>query len=591
MIAGLVLMLVSCSSDALQGDVAPQKQEGMTNIRFNISLPAYSSVDTRANALYSQEGIASASDVQLLCFDKDGLFMGLAQDLTVAATNASDVKVDGSSESKTLSGKVADGTARIHVVANLPASDFTDAAEWVGLNETVLMSKLQTGLSNDTNNKMVYWGYVKQETAEKMTEYLSASSNNTIHLLRNRAKIEVTNNKSSEFTVLAYIPANEMEYGTVAPLNPTDQVYPTTDNLTASDWKEKCTYVTSPLNTTKAADANLSLVTDGTTCQYTYEHANISADPLKVIMKVKFSDNAVKYYKVLLQKDGEQLAVKRNHTYKITINALGKNVGYSTAEEAYNGNACNNPWITVDDIISEISDGTYTMNIVDGTYHLYTNSSDKAKTINFTYSGDDNMVASDFSVKWTSNKSFSNDAQPTLTYESGKGSVSFNIGEISEMDRRDAIIQLVDKKHGLTRNLHLFSKAEMNFDFTWGGTLGTAKDATASFTFTIPKDYPEELLPVEIRFASNDINPIADDCKVEVSSTSNVSSPDEWNCWFVKKYYEKSDLGKQQTITIKNVRAKNSGDTGVFWIYTKYTAGNTKDKNKEGYYKYKITYQ
>ena len=109
--------------------------------------------------------------------------------------------------------------------------------------------------------------------------------------------------------------------------------------------------------------------------QYTFEQENSLEKPLKVIMEVTYKDGVTKWFQVLLQNEGVQIPVKRNHLYRINIKRLGKNLGYTNSSMAYDGTPANNPWITVEDIIQEISDGTYTMNIVNGTYQMLTQES------------------------------------------------------------------------------------------------------------------------------------------------------------------------------------------------------------------------
>ena len=142
---------------------------------------------------------------------------------------------------------------------------------------------------------------------------------------------------------------------------------------------------------------------------------------------------------------------------------------------------------------------------------------------------------------------------------------------------------LVDKKHGLTRNIHLYSISNVDFKFPTEITMGKKVTSEAKLTFTIPSYYPKELLPIEIEIASNDVNPIGSD--VKVASTEEVDGGKGWNCWFVTKYEDPRVIGKTQTITMKNVRAvPSSTNTGTFYIKAKHYNGN---QHKE----MKITYK
>lgn len=296
-------------------------------------------------------------------------------------------------------------------------------------------------------------------------------------------------------------------------------------------------------------------------------------------MEVTYKDGVTKWFQVLLQNEGVQIPVKRNHLYRINIKRLGKNLGYSSAELAYNGTPANNPWITVEDIIQEISDGTYTMNIVDGTYQMLTQeSANSEQTIDFEYKGEATQTAADFNVSWTENKNFTKlDGGklpvPTVQYDAatGKGTITYKIGDISAGECKTATIKLVDKKHGLTRNIHLYSISNVDFKFPSTLTMGKEVTSEAKLTFTIPSYYPKELLPIEIEIASNDVNPIGSD--VKVASTSEVDGGAGWNCWFVTKYEDPSVIGNTQTITMKNVRAV-TGTEGTFYIKAKHYNSN-----------------
>ncbi len=249
---------------------------------------------------------------------------------------------------------------------------------------------------------------------------------------------------------------------------------------------------------------------------------------------------------------------------------------------AYNGTPANNPWITVEDIIQEISDGTYTMNIVNGTYQMLTQESANSKqVIDFEYKGEASQTAANFDVSWTENKDFTKLDDngklpvPTVQYDAttGKGTITYKIGDISASECKTATIKLVDKKHGLTRNIHLYSISNVDFKFQFTKTMGKGKDSEAKLNFTIPSYYPKELLPIEIEIASNDVNPIGSD--VKVASTSDVDGGGNWNCWFVTKYEETSVIGSSQTITMKNVReVSSSTNTGTFYIKAKHYNSN-----------------
>ena len=598
--AALLTMLTACTDSMVDNGVPSKNETGTYQAHFTISVPNYSKVESRV-ANFATEGIASANDMKLLCFDKDGYFLGLAKNLNIQSVA---IKPDDGSDQKNISATIPTGTARIHIMANATAEntvttgdqpiDFNNSAEWIGRHENNLMTSFDNKNNNQQHDKMVYWGYVKKNTPEEMTDFLTKDvkdvvANNVIHLLRNRAKIEVKW-EDTNIEDIRYALGNVMQHGTVAPFNRDKKklTFPETNMLTdAAEWQAECTYITPSLDPTRwpsegktfsIGDDEMWPNNNNLPMQYTFEQENSLEKPLKVIMKVTYKDGVTKWFQVLLQNEGVQIPVKRNHLYQINIKRLGKNLGYSSAELAYNGTPANNPWITVADIIQEISDGNYTMNIVEGTYQILTaESEDKIQEAKFTYKGDDTMEAENFDVSWTQNEGFTNPDPvagklpvPTVEYNdtTGEGVIKYKVGSIGE-DFKKATIKLVDKKHGLTRNIHLYSISNVDFKFPTEITMGKKVTSEAQLTFTIPSYYPKELLPIEIEIASNDVNPIGSD--VKVASTADVDEGAGWNCWFVTKYEDPSVIGKSQTITMKNVREVSSSiNTGKFFIKAKH---------------------
>ena len=603
--AALLTMLTACTDSMVDNGVPSKNEIGTYQAHFTISVPNYSKVESRV-ANFATEGIASADDMKLLCFDKDGYFLGLAKNLNIQTVATNEIKPDGGSDKKNISATIPTGTARIHIMANATAEntvttgnqpiDFNKSAEWIGRHENNLMTSFDNRNNNQQHDKMVYWGYVKKNTSEEMTEFLTKDvvENNVIHLLRNRAKIEVNwDGNESEITNIRYALGNVMQHGTVAPFNRDKEklTFPETNMLTdAAAWKAECTYITPSLDPTRwpsegekfsVGNEEMWPNSSNLPMQYTFEQENSLEKPLKVIMEVTYKDGVTKWFQVLLQNEGVQMPVKRNHLYRINIKRLGKNLGYSNSSQAYEGTPANNPWITVDDIIQEISDGTYTMNIVNGTYQMLTQeSANSEQTIDFEYKGEASQTAANFDVSWTENKDFTKLEGgklpvPTVQYDAatGKGTITYKIGEISAGECKTATIKLVDKKHGLTRNIHLYSISNVDFKFEFAKTMGKGKDSEAKLNFTIPSYYPKELLPIEIEIASNDVNPIGSD--VKVASTSDVDEGGNWNCWFVTKYEETSVIGSSQTITMKNVReVSSSTNTGTFYIKAKHYNSN-----------------
>lgn len=564
MVGLLATMLTACTSD-LSEETVPSNSKGEMTLSFKVSTPDYK-IGTRSEG-YNNEGFES-SDVQIFCFDANGYFLGMGQDLTVEATSKENIgEGTANTINKRISVKMPNATARLHIIANANINTEKAANEWIGLHENKLITTFESKADENQALTTKYWGYCSGSTTAEMKAKLT---NNVIHLIRDRAKITADGETATNIHSVEISIGEGMKYATIAAFDRNKLEFPNT--TAAKDWEWNINDITLPKSEEryKGSEGQMGTV------QYCFEDENSSKNPVSCILKVTFNDKTEKWYKVYLQdKDQKFYKIKRNYTYAIHIQKLNPMLGYPGYYDALNGYAANNPWITVEDIIQEISDGTYTMNIVNGTYQMLTQeSANSEQTIDFEYKGEASQTAADFNVSWTENKDFTKLEggklpEPTVQYNAttGKGTITYKIGDISAGECKTATIMLVDKKHGLTRNIHLYSISDVDFNFPPEITMGKEVTSEAQLTFKIPSYYPKELLPIEIEIASNDVNPIGSD--VKVASTKEVDGGAGWNCWFVTKYEDQKVIGNTQTITMKNVRAV-TGTTGTFYIKAKH---------------------
>ena len=582
-IVGLLAMLTACNDTLVDthSHKTSELEDGFYPITTQMAIPAYQEgkeVVTRSQT-YGNEGIESSADMQLFCFDKEGFFLGLAKDVSIEATPKADIQEDGSSSLKNIKALVPNSTARIHFVANA-TNDFSQSASWMGLHENTLMTSFESSAGEDQSQKIVYWGYVKKDTPAEMKEFLKGGqTDNVVHLIRDRAKVKVELDETAANDIQKVIVSiyDGQEHGTIAPFNK-DLTFPTTNDITT--WSPEDITPSEDQNTYQGSEGQMENVA------YTFENRNDADKPLKVILWVTYKDGTSKRFLVLLQdQDNKLYRIKRNHEYKIIVKKLNPDLGYNSFDEAVNGTPANNPWITVEDIVPEICDGKYTLKITNGTYVLLNEGGNTAQTILFEYRGDDKITADDFEATWTKNIGFASGEQPTISYNNGVGYIHYTLGNI-ENELKEGIIRLLDKKHNLSRNIHLYSITQLDYDFRFPQTMGKEKTSTAVLSFKIPANYPKELLPIEIRIASNDINPQA--CGVEVGNTSDVDGGAGWNNWFVKKYESEDVIGTTQEITLKNARANTRGTNGRFYVKANYYNGGYKEtKAKE----FTFTYQ
>lgn len=563
MLVGLLAtMLTACTSD-LSEETVPSNSKGEMTLSFKVSTPDYK-IGTRSEG-YNNEGFGS-SDVQIFCFDANGYFLGMGQDLKVDATSKEDIgEGTVNTDNKNISVKMPNATARLHIIANANINTAKAANEWIGLHENKLITTFESMADENQALKTKYWGYCSGSTTAEMKAKLTNSSN-VIHLIRDRAKItadweNTTNIQSVEISI-----GEGMKYATIAAFDRNKLEFPNT--TAATDWEWNITDITLPKSEEryKGSAGQMGIV------QYCFEDENSSKNPVSCILKVTFKDkaNTVKWYKVYLQdKDQQFYKIKRNYTYAIHIQKLNQKLGYTGYEDALNGYAANNPWIQVEQIVPKISDGIYTLVIPNGTNVMLNEGAAESQEIAFNYEGGDLNQADRFDVNWVTNNDLGN-KKLTKTYANGTGKIGFTIGDITDQ-LKSGEIRILDKVSGMSRIIKIYSIKKFNFGFEFSGMSGNNKDNTGTLTYTIPSNYPSELLPVEIRIASNTINP--EDCDVEVGSTEEITEGKNWNCWFLKKFDSAEALGVEQTIILKNIRKNNSGDKGSFYVKAKYGGG------------------
>ena len=565
MLVGLLAtMLTACTSD-LSEETVPSNSKGEMTLSFKVSTPDYK-IGTRSEG-YNNEGFGS-SDVQIFCFDANGYFLGMGQDLKVDSTSKEDIgEGTVNTDNKNISVKMPNATARLHIIANANINTAKAANEWIGLHENKLITTFESKADENQALKTKYWGYCKGSTTADMKAKLTNRSN-VIHLIRDRAKITAdweettTNIQSVEISI-----GEGMKYATIAAFDRNKLEFPNTTD--AKDWEWNITDITLP----KSEDRYKGSAGQMGRVQYCFEDENSSKNPVSCILKVTFKDkdNTVKWYKVYLQNEDQQFyKIKRNYTYAIHIKELNQKLGYTGYDDALNGYAANNPWIQVEQIVPKISDGTYTLEIPNGTNVMLNEGAAERQEIDFNYEGGDLNQANRFDVNWVTNNELGN-KDLTITYANGTGKIGFTRDVITDQ-LKSGEIRILDKVSGMSRIIKIYSITKFDFGFTFSGMLGRyKKDDTGTLTYTIPSNYPSELLPVEIRIASNTINP--EDCDVEVGSTEEITEGKDWNCWFLKKFDSAEALGVEQTIILKNIRENNSGDKGSFYVKAKYGGG------------------
>lgn len=581
----LTAMLTGCSDNIPDNITSPteanEAEEGYYTANFNVSIPSFEQQVTRST-LFTNEGIGK-NCIKLFCFDEEGQFVGFGKvgefgEITgfrrdvngniIQNGDKKDIDDNGETTPRNFSAQIPNKTARIHLVANTESQyktiDWENQSKWVGMHENILMTTFETEYGEDQAALTRYWGYIKEDSPEKLKEYLrqdNTKQDYIIHLIRDRAKISAewskqakdanSNLKDEDLTMTV---VNGMAYGTLAPFNRDSLLFnPTTGD---DKWEWKVDYVT-PAISNKKMKGDKKQMYNPTAA---FEDRNLPTDPAKVLLKY----NGLCYLIYLQNQDNVPYAIKRNYEYKIIIDKLDESWGKNSLEEALKSAPINNPWIRVEQYIPGVNDGNYELAINEGTYQTTNAASGSEQFIEFTYKGD-NKEPTDFVALWTENLSFGTTAAPEVTSykyneasKTGTGTIKYKLGTVDKT-WREGIIYLTDKKHGLNRNIHLYSINEVQYQVNAPANIGTNANAEAEFKFTVPANYPKELLPVTVKFASGDVVP--EGCDIEYSSTNEIQKT--WNSWYV---FKADKSGTTYTVKLKNVRQANAGTSGSYYV-------------------------
>lgn len=594
----LTAMLTGCSDSIADSEPSKDEtEEGYYTASFNVSIPNFEQQVTRST-VFMNEGIPKDS-MKLFCFDNEGQFIGFGKvtefkeikgftrDNNGTIHDDGDIHPNGSTDLHNFHATIPNQTSRIHLVANTGSQyqtiNWGNQANWVGMHENMLMTTFETEHGEDQAAKVRYWGYIKKDSPEELKEYLNPNTKKKdyiIHLIRDRAKISADWSDAvkkahpdiiNDFKMTVI---NGVAYGTLAPFNRDSLLFnPTTGD---DKWVWKVNYVTPSINTRRLkGDVGQMFNPTGA-----FEEHNLPTDPAKVIL---WHDGL--YYLIYLQdSNNKPYAIKRNYEYKIIIDKLDKSYGNSNSEVALKGAPANNPWIRVEQIVPGVTDGNYELAIVGGTYKTVNTGENTEQMVQFTYKGDDaaNKQPKAFVALWTENLSFATADAPEVTdytydeaSKTGTGTIKYKLDKIDKT-WREGIIYLTDTVHGLNRNIHLYSVSEANYDFKNANNISATLNSEGDFTITIPKDYPDGLLPVNFKIASNDINP--KDWKVEIG---NTEAETEGKCktgnWFTYKaeviqrnsgtLLEEGERTYTYPFKLRNVR-KNAkkGEKGYFWL-------------------------
>lgn len=519
--------------------------------------------------LFGPEVTPFAEDaMQLLCFDRSGYYVGIRQAHIETGLNQ-------------FWGYVPDGTARIHFVvnANLP----NPLPFPVGTSERIIMqSENLTSLYSDPSVKL--WGYHMESNASAMKTWLQAGlgaseggsvspTPNVIHLLRDRARVRLSFQSADIFNNVRFGFGSEVYTENVSKIewtvtNGRDRGYIAPYEITESNpWANYCNAggTASTVSMNEYTQSGRFQATEGSFETIDKEHPENSflylfddhntkthdeAGRVRLILKLTSVNSRVKYILILLRDgDGNQIQITRNNTYILNIKSL-QHEGYPSLAMASlpaSDDFANNP-ADVDPSVPTVSDGSYTLSIVEPTAtNVMVKVANTVIPIKFTFMGKDgsgnpiqgenSSNADAFTLYWEENINSGwdiNDAwdinNPGVsddlpTFNSGTGQWEFNlkISSVGHTYTFDDHLVIRHKKTGLYRTIHVYAvdefkyRAEPVLSQVMNGTdpyLGPSVDDTKrpiyKLSFKLSQSLQADLFPISIHIASNTLQPYND---------------------------------------------------------------------------------
>ena len=551
LIAGIVTMLSGCV-DPDMGKTGDTSLPDELSLRFSFTIPGNTVVNTRS---IDPDG-EPVSSIWLFLFNESGYYLGhvRANEVTYEKTDTD----TGTYEGGTFSTPSIPSTVRsIHFIANYNAADVDDS-ELLNRTEKEVMTRFTS-----SSGRLVYWGRKVFNSETELTSYFKDKSTSPIILYRNQAAVtyQKAENVTDEFEIQGFAICNTYAKGTVVPYNHQNEKNPFDFNLTTeSQGRAVHDYVTlcSGEDLIKATDPEDTEVQNEWGLRYVFEHENAQDDPMFAIFKIDGN-----YYKLMIVHDqSNPYKIIRNHRYIFNFHsAPPTTLGYATFEEAKNGVAANNVWVSIDNELPSIGDGTSALTIEGETTRIYTERKDEV--INFTCTG--GITSDQVTATWLSNEGLAS-SDLNLQYDpaTGQGSVTVSLNEIADTPQYGTL-QIKAGKYQRTIQIVYLNK----FDFApvWtSSSVPRRSGEPVSIVFNIPDTYPEELFPVECKISCNlfDANTNNQLEVIEEKTAFTIDGKEVVRDWDYKYVYkaDKPGLHRVDFKTLMNSYPDNPDDAG-----------------------------
>ena len=481
----LLFMVSSCIDDGFE---SPSQgvidKDGMVNLTINTNVPGLKvtrSVDVNGEAI---------ATLWVLAFNENGNMTS-----RVLATQTNNVQgSDGGAG--TFSAKVPASTRILHFLANVNMDNFSDQ-ENIGRHENEVVAPLVSSSGN-----LVYWGRREFASEVELTNFAENSQTNPVLLYRNQALILYDLPTASDVTlnVDGWTICNQYAYGTVSPFDASvvgvEGDTPYHFDLATYD------YVTTLPEAYRIKQRDDDEVATASSVpgdpRYIFENVNAEDDQVYVIMKIQKNGGEWKWYKIMIIDDEKNpYQIIRNHKYTVRITNINEAYGVSSFEAAKTATPANNPWITISDEIPEVANGETVLSIEGETTVVYQEAG--TYTIAFNYNG-----TAKPKVEWLSNEGVAGDiSESDITWDpdTGEGTITLHVNAPAQGRISYATLQIKEASGVLSRRVKVITAEPFSFSPTWiSSEIPLLSGEAITILFEIPDDFPEELLPVDVKF-------------------------------------------------------------------------------------------
>lgn len=496
--ASLLILLTACVKEDIDVPQVDDVPEGYIRVTFKASAPSPTiGVSTRA---VDPDGL-DVNNMTLFCFNEFGLY--ISSETATLKAHAADPGT-GISDKGTYEAVIPSHTRIIHFLAN-HSEGLYDETDFPGQTESMVVANMESG-----SGMLVYWSRFEMDDnsnkdihtqLSELTYTINGTTYNGVKLIRNQAKVTIDNWNTSHFIVTGYRTVNIPAFGTVAPHHP-EHHFHIVDN-----WESTEDFVTLPNN-----QALMSDISDINTKpeDYIFESENAGDKLISVIIKGHKqgeSEDDDKYYRVVMQNpDGSNFMIRRNHHYNIIITGP-LSFGQDTFEEALTAPASNNAWISIDEWVNDISNGTETLWVEQTSYVL--SSDDYAGTdwtfpYKYTNTGDGGNSAPE--ITWIDNNVAYSEIANNYNTSTGEGTVTLRFYPMYDGNEQQAGSLLI--KHGkLQRKINIHIIRTQHFTPSWiSSQVYGVSEEKVTLMFTVPETCPEALFPFTVLISANHLD-------------------------------------------------------------------------------------